>query len=273
MKKNCAKGHTMEDTHQRCPDCGGERAADDQPMAKAVCGGCGTEAPGTQKFCVECGDPMLKAEQIEADLAAALDDLDVIAKANTGLPETVTPPAVDKDDAELANLLKAAEDGTIDAGPILEAIRLSQNQVVATNLASATETRATRRELGTFLKSYVARERGRDRSIAMLKSTIDGLEATVAKLSGTPHGHRSRLSITEQPRQGAGDGDEKPVTMPRDVFMAKAHVAHDNGKLTIGDLAQVETWVNQGPNGLAMMNAADPALYTKCIQAIGEITQ
>jgi hypothetical protein len=284
MNKKCLKGHAMEDSHKRCPECGGERGAaadaDADDMAKAVCGSCGLEAPATQKHCGDCGQPMLKAEQVEADLTAALDELDTLAKANVALSDKVeTPAAATDDDPELADLLKADASGNIDALPILEAIRLSQNRVAATNLAAATETRATRRELGAMMKAFITRERGRDRQhraeLQMMKSELAGVKSELATLAGSSRGHRSRLTITEQPKV-LGDGKDAgaAVTMDRDTFMAKAHVAYDKDKLSSQELAETETWVNQGgTNGLAMMHAGDPALYGKVLKAIAEVTQ
>lgn len=210
MNKKCLKGHAMEDSHKRCPECGGERAAegdgdgDRDDMAKSACGACGLEGAG--KFCPECGEPMLKAEQIEADLTAALDELDTLAKANIALPGTIDAPTATAadDDPELAALLKADANGDIDALPILEAIRLSQNRVAATNLAAATETRATRRELGAMMKAYIVRERSRDRQhradLQLLKADLSRVSAELATLSGSSRGHRSRLTIAEHPK-------------------------------------------------------------------------
>jgi hypothetical protein len=63
----------MSDGQKFCAACG---SAAEETLAKAVCGGCHAEGAGDQKFCAQCGEPLAKAADFDAGMAA-LDDLSV----------------------------------------------------------------------------------------------------------------------------------------------------------------------------------------------------
>ena len=142
-------GHEMSDGQKFCATCG---SGAEETLAKSVCGGCHAEGAGDQKFCAQCGEPMAKAADFDAGMAA-LEDLYTTTRQT---PDELTVEEHSWGTPQVGDLLKGqGADGVIDAAPVLDAVLESSNRVADQVVAGNRQSVKLERALGVIAKAIV----------------------------------------------------------------------------------------------------------------------
>lgn len=196
--------------------------------------------PDTAKFCGECGTTCGDvAKAVTADeLDSALDVLDSFAKSVNDLDDDLELDDGDDGGQDFGDVVKSvqADDGTIDALPVLDALFKANNAQAGILQAVGREARAARRDLGLVAKSL---------SVALRQILASEAErgAHVAALAEQPRPRRAQVELVAKAIPGLSASDNSP--RGRDLWEA-AVSAEIAGKLQAGDATLVQQLTNQG---------------------------
>jgi hypothetical protein len=251
------------------------------------CGGCGTAAPtamtkctsghecaGDQKFCAECGEPMIKA--VEQEFDAALDAIVAMAKGGAA-PESFVLPERDDDDPNLdldaTALLKGGADlglpdGTmaLDAESLLKSIHGVLNGAHTSN---AKHIDAVLQSLGdqvvALRQGVVAMVKAQASQMQAFRALRDGklgalatLEAAVTTIGAARNPRKAQVNFMAKSVQ---TGEPVPdAESPSGGVLIKAALDAENANMIKSlDVSMVEEMVNRGMS-LAHIGARDPRL-------------
>ncbi len=240
----CAKTDCTTELEAGAKFCGGCGTAAATPMVKC---GSGHDCPGDQKFCHECGEPMVKAVDAEFDLA--LETLVAMTKGGAA-PEFVMPELGDGAIEVEQHMLKSGADlglpeGTsvLDPEAMIKAI-VGAGSTNAKGILGAIEQigREQFRQAQILTAMVKAQASQMQAFRALNEGKIKGLEAAVTTIGAT---RNPRKAITTPLVKSLASGDpEQETQSPRgDVLIHAALSAEKNSMIKSQQVAEVQTMV------------------------------
>lgn len=267
----CTENHDMPEGAKFCGECGGQAAG--KEILKASCGNCQTEQIASHKHCIECGGQMASPE---ADLSAALGELNAFHKARAEFKDNLEVPAFDQG---ALDFLKAGDAGAASGGKGEEddeddeEVRLFLKALIAghnhsrehlTVIGNAVQ--QSRKDMGVFVKAVAAGMQAMANQVASIKKDFEAWknQRQPRKAGVTPF-------AKAMPEIEGGPEDESPkimnlVTVEQSVEFMKAGLLQGN------DPTQLQFYAQHGAT-LEGLSQADPGLANRLVGALRKRTQ
>jgi len=224
--------HEMSDGQKFCAACG---SAAEETLAKAVCGGCHAEGAGDQKFCAHCGEPLAKAADFDAGMAA-LEDLYTTTRQS---PDELSVEEHSWGTPQVGDLLKGqGADGVIDAAPVLDAVLESANRVADQVVAGNRQSVKLERALGVIAKAIVT-------VVRPLMAEVQSVRNEMQTQGNQRLPRRGQVELVHKAIPDVS-GDQADET-PRGEFLWKSACDFETeGLLEHGDATMTQSYANAG---------------------------